>query len=327
MKKRFPILKIFVAACIVIVPVIFTSVTYPWGFWGHKKINYMAVFTMPPELFGFYKKHIEYLSAHAVDADRRRYSDKNEAPRHFMDMEFYRFENIDSIPRQWNAAVKKYSMDSMVQHGILPWYLDRILYKLTEAFKAKDVDKILYLSANIGHYIADAHVPLHTTSNYNGQFTGQTGIHGLWESRIPELMGEHYDFFAGQAEYLDKPAVKIWNIIRESHLKKDSVLALEKKLSLEFPDDRKFSFVQKGEKMQKAYSESYSEAYSKLLGGMIERRMLQAIHSTGCFWYTAWVNAGQPDLSDIENKNPADTTSGDEKSFKGKLLLKGHTEE
>ena len=29
---------------------------------------------------------------------------------------------------------------------------------------------------------------------------------------------------------------------------------------------------------------------------MIERRMRLSIASTASFWYTAWVNAGQPDL-------------------------------
>ncbi len=30
--------------------------TLPWGFFGHKRINRMAVFTLPPEMMVFYKK-------------------------------------------------------------------------------------------------------------------------------------------------------------------------------------------------------------------------------------------------------------------------------
>nr|MDQ3047944.1 S1/P1 Nuclease [Bacteroidota bacterium] len=33
---------------------------YSWGFFAHKKINRMAVFTLPSGMIGFYKQHIEY---------------------------------------------------------------------------------------------------------------------------------------------------------------------------------------------------------------------------------------------------------------------------
>ena len=51
-----------------------------WGFYGHKRINRMAVFTLPPEMIGFFKKHIEFVSEHSVDPDKRRYANKVEAP-------------------------------------------------------------------------------------------------------------------------------------------------------------------------------------------------------------------------------------------------------
>ncbi len=65
-----------------------------------------------------------------------------------------------------------------------------MLARLTTAFKNKDPAKILKLSAELGHYIADFHVPLHASSNHNGQYTNQKGIHGFWESRIPELLAQ-----------------------------------------------------------------------------------------------------------------------------------------
>ena len=81
-----------------------------------------------------------------------------------------------------------------------------MLYRLTDAFKEKNQAKILKYSAEIGHYIADAHVPLHASSNHNGQLTDQKGIHGFWESRIPELLADkEWDFFIGKAEYIKNP--------------------------------------------------------------------------------------------------------------------------
>lgn len=45
-----------------------------WGFYGHRRINRMAVFTLPPAMFGFYKRHIDYITDHATDPDSRRYA-------------------------------------------------------------------------------------------------------------------------------------------------------------------------------------------------------------------------------------------------------------
>jgi len=39
---------------------------------------------------------------------------------------------------------------------------------------------------------------------------------------------------------------------------------------------------------------------------MVERQMRRAVKTLGSLWYTAWVNAGQPDLSKIEDKDISD---------------------
>jgi hypothetical protein len=273
-----------------------------WGFWAHKKINHQAVFTLPVEMLVFYKNHIDYITKHAIDPDKRRYLNKNENPRHFINPERFHCGSIDSIPWDWKEAVYKYSEDSLMEYGIVPWFINEMLYRLTNAFKDRNVDKILKNSADIGHYIADAHVPLHCTENYNGQFTNQVGIHAFWESRIPELFGDKYDFFVGNAKYIKDPMTAIWKVIKESYIASDSVLKFEKILSDKFPSDKKFSIEKRGRKTIKAYSREYAEAYSDMLGGMIERRMRTSILMVGSLWYTAWVNAGQPDLSIIENK-------------------------
>ena len=156
---------------------------------------------------------------------------------------------------------------------------------------------ILKYSAEIGHYIADAHVPLHTTQNHNGQYTGQKGIHGFWESRIPELLAEkEWDFFIGTAVYIRNPFEFTWQRILESAHAVDSVLKFEKKLSGEFSPDQKYSFEERSGIITRQYSSAFSIAYDRKLRGMVERRMRTAISSVASFWYTAWVNAGQPRL-------------------------------
>lgn len=277
--------------------------SFCWGFYAHRKINYFAVFLLPPEMMVLYKPQIEFLAEHAVDPDKRRYAIPEEGPRHYIDIDHYGTYPYDSLPRRWNDAVAKYSEDTLNAYGIVPWWLQSMLYRLTDAFKEKNQAKILKLSAEIGHYIADSHVPLHATKNHNGQFTDQKGIHGFWESRIPELLAENqWDFFIGKADHIKTPSDFIWKRILESAAAADTVLKYERDLTKQFPADQKFSFEDRNGVTIRQYSSAFSKAYDAKLKGMIERRMRQSIYAVASFWYTAWVNAGQPDLKNLSNK-------------------------
>lgn len=207
--------------------------TWRWGFAAHKHINRCAVFTLPPTLFTFYKHYIGYLTEHAVNPDKRRYIIEGEASKHYIDLDYYK-EPADQFPKDWEQAIRQYSEKIILAHGIVPWHIHRIKASLTAAFKSKSLEKILKLSADIGHYIADANVPLHTTKNYDGQLTGQEGIHGLWETRLPELFLEQYDCFVGQATYVENPLMLAWEGVIQAHQLVNSVLTLEKDLSNTF---------------------------------------------------------------------------------------------
>lgn len=257
----------------------------------------MAIFTLPKGMIRFYKNNADYLSEHAVDPDKRRYTDAMEGPRHFLDTERYGESPFDSLPPRWKDAVAKYSEDTLAAYGTVPWQIEKTYYSLVKAFERKDSLAILRISANLGHYIGDANVPLHVTWNYNGQFTKQTGIHGFWESRLPELFSEQYNYFVGRAEYIADPLKEAWIIVRNSHKYKDSVFAIEAKISASFPSDKKYSFSERRGIVTKQYSEEYSTAFHTALNGVIERQMRAAIKKTGSYWYSAWVDAGQPDLT------------------------------
>lgn len=285
----------------------------PWGFYAHRKMAYYAVFLLPPQMMSFYKANIVFLSEHAVDPDKRRYAVEGEAQRHFIDIDHYGTYPFDALPRRWEDAVAKYSEDSLQQHGIVPWWTQIMLHRLTTAFKENDAAKILKLSADISHYIADAHVPLHASSNYNGQLTGQQGIHAFWESRVPELLAEkEWDFFMNKATYIRNPGDYIWKRILESASATDTVLRYEQALTSTFPADKKFAFEERNGTIIRQYSASFTRAYDKMLKGMIERRMRQSIFSIASFWYTAWVNAGQPDLTLL---NTPTITQEDQEGF------------
>jgi len=273
-----------------------------WGFYAHQKINRIAVYTLPPAMFGFYKSHIDYLTAHAVDADKRRYAVKEEAPRHYIDLDHFGEHPFEKVPRRWKDAVAALTEDTLQAYGIVPWHVERMYYQLVKAFKEKKETAILHLSADIGHYIADAHVPLHTTENYNGQLTGQHGIHGLLESRLPELFENNYDLITGKALPFEKPLDRIWEVVLASSAAVDCVLYLERQTHTAISADRHFVYEQRGNRQVKAYAPEYAADYHQRLNGLVERRMQDAIRTVGAFWYSAWLDAGQPDLNKLEQR-------------------------
>lgn len=266
----------------------------------------MAVFTLPPELFPLYKAHIEYITEHAPDADKRRYAVEGEAENHYIDLDRYytgKGNLFDTLPMKWEQAVAKFTEDTLRSHGILPWNLEKVFYHLVKAYREKNLEQILKYSADIGHYVGDAHVPLHTTRNYNGQLTGQYGIHGFWESRLPELFADNYDYFVGKAQYIAYPPEVIWTAVLESFSLKDTVLLLERKLHDDFSPDAIYSVETRGRTTLKVYSYEYATAYHTLLEGMVEQRMRSSILRLGSFWYSAWVKAGKPDVKEIMNQS------------------------
>ena len=292
-----PLLKIILSAVVLL--------SSGWGFFAHQKINRLAVFILPPPMIGFYKKNINYLSEASVNPDRRRYAVADEAPRHYIDLDDYGDSAAYTLPRYWNQAEEKIGIDSLLAHGIVPWHIAKMYDQLKDAFLLRDPRKILRISAELGHYIADANVPLHTTSNYDGQKTGQAGIHALWESRLPELHFIEYDFFVGKAEHVQNIQMAAWAAIARSNAAVDSVLRFEKELS-EKMTSKKFSFETKGKQTIKMVSVEYSKAYHQLLSGMVERQFCASVKMVGDVWYSAWVDAGQPDLKELVNYNPTE---------------------
>jgi hypothetical protein len=374
------------------------NVEEEWGFFGHRRLNRLAVFTLPVEMMPFFREHIDFITDHAIDPDKRRYATKHEGVRHYIDLDEWGSYPFDRVPRKWSEALAVYSdvylingtdttliyksgkhtygqdsihfaigkeaavasfadynrwftkyvlpdyyedewlpdfasfkllfgedfripsrfqklyiKDQFSSHGILPYHLISAQKKLTEAFKRNDTRLILRLCTDFGHYIGDAHVPLHTTKNYNGQLSNQDGIHAFWESRIPELFAdEQFDMFVGQATYISDPDAYYWNIVLESHLLVDSVLEVERNLRKSFPVDQQMCFDNRLGQVVRTQCREFADAYNKALKGQIEERFRKTIHAIGSAWYTAWIDAGQPKL---HSKMVANWTEEDKKQL------------
>jgi hypothetical protein len=289
--KNKAILTIY---CFIVV-ILFCS----WGFFGHKRINRIAVFTLPKGMAVFYRANIDYFTEHSADPDKRRYVDSAEGSRHFFDADHYGKRPFERMPQRWQEAERRYSADSLDKYGTVPWAIQYNYYRLVKSFKEKDTSGILRSSINLAHYVADAHVPLHMTENYNGQLSNQQGIHGLWETRIPELFSDNYHYRIRKIHYINDPLKEAWAICRRTFKCVDSVLIFEARLNKTFNPDKKYSITKRGKRNVKDYSEAYATAYNTSLHGMVERQMRASIAEVGSYWFSAWVDAGQPDLDKL----------------------------
>ncbi len=293
-----------------------------WGFFAHKYINRVAVYSLPPDMFGFYKKHIVFIEENAVNPDQRRYAVADEAPKHYIDFDMYPDSVKKLLPKMFfKEAEARFSKDTLMAHGIVPWHIQNMVFSLTKAFEEKNTLKILRFSADLGHYVADANVPLHTTRNYNGQLTGQIGIHGFWESRLPELYYEDYDLWLGKARFEENVPKRAWNAVLNAHAALDSVLRFERELTQQFGEDKKFSIDERNGITLKVYSKAFSKAYHERLNDQVNRQMRASIQMVSDLWMTAWVNAGQPNLSGFEEVVIDKTAEEEEKKSWLKHIL------
>lgn len=297
--KKWAVKSIFIFLLLISTPFLAYNSSNTWGFWAHQRINRLAVFSLPPEMLVFFKKHLDYLTENAVNPDKRRYAVVGEAPRHYIDAEAYGDSALYKLPLYWNEAVKKFGEDTLALNGTVPWAIQQYKSQLTEAFRQRNPRRILRVSADLGHYIADANVPLHTTRNYNGQLTGQEGIHAFWETRLPELYAEEYDMFLGSAEYEQKTALRAWQAVRQANAALDSVLRFEKNASLQMKPELKYALEDRNGVVIKTYSREFAKKYHQMLDRQVERQMRASVKMVSDFWFTCWVDAGQPDLGPL----------------------------
>ncbi len=283
---------------LILIAVLF--LTGSWGFLVHKTAQQLALYELPRGMNTFFYRNMEYLVTNAPRPDTRRNTDSTEATKHFIDLEMYGKDAVHKMPMDWKSAVKMYSKDSLLKYGYVPYHVVYMKGKLTEAFKKGNKDSILFYAADLGHYIEDANVPLHTTVNYDGQLSNQKGLHSLWESMIPELEITNYNLYSPhKATYLKQPEVAIWGAIRRAAALLPDMLQKEKAISLGFTEERKFRVQIRRGRESKSYTSEFAKAYAASLKNTINDQLIHSANLVADFWYTSWVDAGKPNLAGL----------------------------
>jgi hypothetical protein len=268
-----------------------------WGFLAHKTLQQVSIYQLPDGLASYFYANQEYVVQQSIRPDVRRKDDKLEDPKHYLDMdaELFGANYKTDIPHDFNAAVKKYTLDSLRKEGLVPWEVTRVYGRLVHAFKKEMRDSVLFYAADLGHYVADAHVPLHTTKNHDGQLTGQKGMHVLWESLVPEDQLQTYNLSQVEgAQYIAKPQDFIFQILLESHAMLPTMFSAEKEVRSALGEDGSFEMVEKYGRKQRYYTKAFIQAYGAKLGVSVQNRMLLASSRVASFWFSAWKDAGSP---------------------------------
>jgi hypothetical protein len=271
-----------------------------WGYLVHRTVAQLAIYELPSPMIRFFWKNKDSIVSQSIRPDVRRNSVKEEAPRHFIDLENYGDSAAWKMPMTKAEAIRLYSFDTLYKYGYVPYVVQDVLQQLTDAFRKGDKDSILFYAIDLCHYIGDANVPLHTSSNFDGQLSGQRGLHSLWESTVPDQLMNGYHLRDGhKAQYVGDPAVAVWESVRRAHDLVQPMIDAERAASKEVPDSVKYQVVHRYGRDMKVYTAAFAKVYGAHLGTMVQDQLQHSSDQIADFWYTAWVNAGKPDLNNL----------------------------
>lgn len=263
-----------------------------WGKSGHEMVNRLAVRCLPDGLRDFYARHEKQLVAKAMEADEAKRRTGCEDVYHFIDLDA--FGDPDHYPRSIEEGVRKHGFDEFLRAGLLPWRVKDMVGRLEAAWKEKDAARIVELSAWIGHYAGDAHVPLHATANYDGQLTGQDGLHERWESQMLDRFAAEIEPAAieqlGKAALVEDPFEATFAVSRDSLTHVEGVLKADKNATAKEP------LLKPGRdgKLPKQRSEGYyKDLYASQKDVAVSRAAKSATWAAS-LWLTAWTRAGKP---------------------------------
>jgi hypothetical protein len=261
---------------------------HAWGFEVHKQITARAIPLLPPELRPFYEKYQLFVVEHTIDPDLWRSAGfEQEPPRHFVDLDAYGPYPFTSLPHDYDAAVAKFGAEMVMKNGTLPWRAQEIYDKLVAAFRQAaqpdprySLDDIKFFSAALAHYVADSYVPFHAVVNYDGQMTGQWGIHSRFETELVMRNLQQMRL----APSVQPPVRNVREFIF-ANLTADAPLATEV-----LADDRQ------AVKGKTEYDDQYFARLYELAGPIAQTRLSEAISGVAAVIAGAWEQAGRPQI-------------------------------
>lgn len=269
------------AAVLVLVALGVPQSAHPWGWDVHRLVNRAATTHLPPDFQGF-AQWADSLERFSTAADERKCCVPGERIKHFIDIDDYEAFFDGTLPHAYDAMVARYGQARVDGNGTVPWAIEAALGDLQRAFEARDWPRVVLVASDIGHYVADSHQPLHLTLNYDGQLTGQSGLHARYESAMTEIYMRRYAPRPGQASAYVYPLEAVFEWIE----------AIYPGVGLVLTADERATFAANGDRG----SPDYYEVLWRETGTQTETWVRQASLATANMWLTAWRDAGAPAL-------------------------------
>ena len=273
-------------------PFVFPTLLDAWGYDGHRRINYLASMQLKGQFGQFLKNNSDPLKWYAVAPDYNKDIDSQEFHRHFIDTDYYDVYPFTKIPRNYEDLVSRYGEDKIRKYGIAPWTINETCERIIDLLKKNQFEKAIYNMGVVGHYIADLHNPLHTIINYNGQFTGNDGVHKRWEHR---LVDEYVKKIkpVGNIEDVEDPWSFSMKIVKESFKLHQDILDADTKA-------RKLLTKKQAARLDSYDVLSFEKPYLDVLYNetedLLHDRLGRAVIRVASLWNYCWEQAGRPDL-------------------------------
>jgi len=249
-----------------------------WGPTAHDIVETWAIPTLPSPLRSFFENNRQFLVEHANDADELMKEDRYERMRHYIYLDKYGLFPFPTLPHDYRRATEQYSSGRINRDGVLPWQIGEFSLRLTKAMKTGNWEEAKVDAVMLAHFVADAHDPLHTTQNYNGQLTRQTGLADRFEIRLPDRYSRFFVMHPEAAAKIDDPTEYAFQTCLEAHIWVDSIVWADLRAREGLVD----------------YTDAYYDQFYAQVGATVVSEINAAAHDAGSYWYTAWLNAGRP---------------------------------
>lgn len=263
---------------------------HAWGFEAHKFIMERAIALLPAEIRPLFEQYRSTLIERSIDPDTWQGAgfDAQESPNHFLDLDWEGFGKYpyDGLPRDYAAAIAKFGKKRIDETGTVPWRAEEMYGDLRRAFESYarrgpfGRNDILFFSAWLTHYTSDAHVPFHAVTNYDGQLSGQHGIHSRFEAYLFERYRDQWMVTAKPIAPVKDPR----NFIFDAVLQGTQLVPAILKSDIEAIGSRD------------EYDDAYYAAFYKANRAVLERRLNESIAASAAMITGAWEAAGKPAL-------------------------------
>jgi hypothetical protein len=280
MRRASIVAALVVAAALVPVP------ASAWGTDAHRFIMSRALDLLPPELKPFFEHYRAEIVVRTIDPDTWRLMGWEDDPNHFVDfgMKELGAYPFNELPRDYGAALEKFGADTMRRVGRLPWREAEMFGNMRRAFEGFATGapyagpNVVLFAGAAAHYIQDAHQPLHATVNYDGQLTGNDGIHARFERDLFERFEARISVRPPRPVAIRNPRDTAFDVLLASYKLVDAVLAADKEAVAG----------------KDSYDHGYFEAFFTRLKPLLERRLGDSISATAGLIVGAWELAGKP---------------------------------